>query len=309
MFMLAAVLLAANPQLSGWVVFWNDRSLESFAKNAKHISEVMPEWIKVTTDGQAQRRFADDAKSVAFLKTAAVNHIAVFGMTSNFGNDDFDPKRMSAFLSDPAKRDLHIEQLAGIAAKDKLAGIDLDYESLAAADRDLFSDFVERLATRLHRDRRKLSVTVHAKDSEPGDWEGAVAQDWARLGAAADVMRVMTYDQHWSTSEAGPIAEDAWVERVMQFAISKVPAQKLEMGVAAYGYDWSKKPAESLTWESFAGQEPTVDPASGELVADQVRFSGAEAFGRKQRMAKLLGLRGLALWYFGSEQPTLWPKR
>jgi spore germination protein len=309
MSLVTALLLVANPQLSGWVVFWNDRSLESFAKNARQIAEVMPEWIKVTADGQAVRRFKDDPKSIAFLQTAAKNHIAVYGMTSNFGDDDFDPKRMTVFLTDPIKRDRHIEQLAGIAAKDKLAGIDLDYESLAAGDRDPFSEFVERLAARLHRDKRKLSVTVHAKDSEPGNWDGAIAQDWARLGKAADIMRVMTYDQHWSTSEAGPIAADEWAKQVMRFAVSVVPARKLEMGVAAYGYDWSKKPAASLTWDDFAPKVGVEDPESGEIVIDQTRFSGASAFARKQEIAKSLGLRGLALWYFGSEQPTLWSKR
>jgi len=312
--LLAMLVLAGGerpPQklkMSGWVVFWNDRSPESFAANVKKINEVMPEWIKVTSDGRAVRRAKPDPVNLAFLATAKKNKVAVYGMTSNY-SDDFDGNLVHRFLVDPVKRDQHISQLTAIAVEDKLAGIDLDYESLAAADRDLYSDFVERLGTALRKVKKKLSVTVHAKESEPGNWDGAIAQDWARLGKAADVFRVMTYDQHWSTSEAGPIAGDDWVERVLRFAVSKVPATKVDMGVAAYGYDWSKKPATSLVWQDFTkAGSAKIDPVSGELVADQTWFSGDEAFKRKKALAEKLGVRGLSLWYIGSEQPTIWSR-
>lgn len=240
------------------------------------------------------------------LALAARENVPVFLMASNFAEGGFDAKRVQAFLSDPAKRRQHIRDLVRIVREDGAAGLDLDYESLSAADREPFTTFVRELASSLHRARKKLSVTLHPKESEPGTWDGPQAQDYAAIGKAADVVRIMTYDFHWAGRGPGPIAPDAWVERVMTFAKSVIPADKLELGIAAYGYDWTTLPARSLTWNDLDPKPTSIDPESGELVRDKVYFGGAESARRKIEIAGRLGLRGVSVWYIGSEEPALW---
>jgi len=305
---------AAAIKVSGWMVSWNPTSLAQFEAQASRIHEVLPEWFMVQADGTVARRPGWTPETRARLMKVAKDHgVAVLGMASNFAGTGFDAKRMQVMLGDKAKRDQHAKDLAKMAAEDGLDGIDLDYESLEAPDRENFSRLVEAMAAETRTRRLVLSVTVHAKTSEPGDWGGSQAQDFARLARAADVMRVMTYDQSWSGSAPGPIAADAWVESAMSFAATQIPKEKLEMGIAGYGYDWTKRPATSLTWTDWVDRKgPTLDPASGELVLGESRFSGAESNGRKIALAKRLGLRGVSLWYIGSEEPGLWdavPKR
>ncbi|CAN5477040.1 hypothetical protein BH11ARM2_BH11ARM2_24590 [soil metagenome] len=301
---------APPPIETGWMVFWDDdSSLTTFEQHASLLKEVMVEWTGVEKDGTVVREAGTKTQRARLFKAAHNSHTLVFGTASNFGQYDFDPKRMSAFLEDPAKRTAHAKKLVGVAKSDGLNGIDLDYESMAAKDRDLYSAFVAQLAGLLHKSGLLLSVTVHAKTSEPGDWGGAIAEDWKALGASGDVVRVMTYDQHYSTSKAGPIAADDWVLRVMQFAKRMIPAEKLDMGIAAYGYDWTVKPALSLTWSDFYPQHTgTLDPASHELVDGKVRFSGAAAYAYKRTMAQQLGLRGTGFWYIGSGEPAMWTR-
>jgi hypothetical protein len=53
----------------------------------------------------------------------------------------------------------------------------------------------------------------------------------------------MTYDYHFESP--GPIAPYAWVDSVAAFAVTQVPAGKVEIGVAAYGRDWIARKADN----------------------------------------------------------------
>ena len=50
-----------------------------------------------------------------------------------------------------------------------------------------------------------------------------------------------------------------------------------------------------------------MDSASGERVwGGKVHYSGPEAVAQKLAVAKRLGLRGVSMWYIGSEDPAIW---
>ena len=178
---------------------------------------------------------------------------------------------------------------------------------MAVADRNAFSSFVSALAKALHGQKKILSVTVHPKESEPGNWDGPKAQDWKAIGAAADRVKIMCYDVHWSTSDAGAIAPTDWVVRVAKFAMTVMPKEKVDIGVAWYGYDWRAKPATSLTFPDLSRLPFRLDESSGELVqAGRVYFSGRAAFEQKVAALKALGINKVSAWYCGSEEPDVW---
>jgi spore germination protein YaaH len=245
------------------------------------------------------------------LAIARKHHVSIFGMIQNPG---FDPASVESFLGDPDKRAAHAQALCDAAARDGLDGIDIDYESLKAADRDNFSAFVDTLSTKLHSTHKLLAIALHAKESEPGNWDGAQAQDWARIGKSADRVRVMCYDEHWSTSEAGPIADIAWVERVMRFGVTVIPPTRLEIGIPAYGYDWVGKKGSDLDWAQFSAlpgsDKAARDPASQELVLQHGEaaawFCDSVSETPKFNLAHTLGLYGVCMWQLGSGDPKFW---
>lgn len=313
--LLAVSIGAAQPQalkMTGWMVFWNSDSLASFEKNAAQIDEVKPEWIRLDADGMPVKRDIDVKDQKKFFDIAKKNKITTLAMISNYVSEagGFEAGRVQKMLKSKESRAKHIEALTKILKEDGFNGVDLDIESLKASDRDSYSLYVEELGKVLKREKLFMAVTVHPKESEPGNWDGPQAQDWARLGKAADAFKIMCYDHAWSTSPPGPIAPTAWVERVMNFAKSVIPANKLDMGVAAYGYDWSVKPTTSTTWRDWVekDKEATTCPLSGERINGDRYFSGAKAFEEKKKLAQKLGIRGLAVWYFGSEDPGIWGK-
>ncbi len=293
------------------MVYWNPESPKQFERVAPQLSEVMIEWIKVKADGTVEKRTHGTKEEWNKVhKAAKKNGVELYAMASNF-DTDFEPKRMERLFSSKDTMQKHIDGLVKIVKEDGFGGIDLDYESMKADQRDHFSGFVRLLSKRLKREKLKLSVTVHAKDSEPGNWDGPKAQDYKALGEAADVFRVMGYDYHWSTSDPGAISPDTSVETLVKFTVSQVPANKVSLCIAGYGYDWNKKPADSLTWTDWTKRfkmQGSLDPLSGEVTHPKAHFAGAESMRRKIKIAEKYQLHSVSLWYIGSEDPSFWGK-
>ncbi|AIE85881.1 glycosyl hydrolase family 18 protein [Fimbriimonas ginsengisoli] len=318
---LIALALAMTPtphlKVSGWLVFFdNGESLATFEKHADQLDTVGVEWTGCDPAGHSIRRdrpTAAEKKKV--LRIARKHGVKVLGIAANAANGDFTPAGVEKALASEKAMRRHASELTKIAIEDGLDGIDLDYESLRAVDRAPFTRFVAILSKSLHARKLTLAIALHPKMSEPGNWDGSQAQDFAALGRLCDIVRVMTYDEHWLTSDAGPVASPAWVEQVMRFASSVIPASKLDMGIPAYGYDWVGKQATSFTWAdlgrlSLAHGRPTRDPASQELTLRYDNHTAFFADGPAQRsklqLAKKLRLHGVAMWRLGSEDPSVW---
>ena len=311
-----SLLLASKPQITAWVVGDNPASIKRFQEKADRFSAVFYTAYGVDANGLALRH-KENAPGLAVVRTTAnKHHVDFYTLISNYaegtGQDGFDPIRMTKALASEESRKAFANSLVKLAREDKVDGVDLDLESLKASDRDGYTKFASLLSGILHRQGMKLSITVHAKEEVEGTWDGVKAQDYKALGAVADRFNLMTYDFSWSTSEPGPIAPTAWVERVITFTKTQVDPRKIGVGIACYGYDWSRKPATSLGYSDFTSKTTAIDPESGELVDGKLHFSGAEAFRRKYEVATKLGVGSVAFWYCGSEDPKVWdflPKR
>jgi spore germination protein len=307
--MIGFVGVLLNPvHVSAWMVPWNPKSLESFEKNASKIKEVIPEFWKVEADGSIVLRNEWEKAQFARLRSVAKkNKVLIYGMVSNYVGG-FEPKRVHEMLKDPKKRDSAVRFMVESARTAGIQGIDLDLESLKREDRDAYSAFVKQLYVATQKAKLKLSVTVHPKTEEPGNWDGPMAQDWKALGTACDVFRIMCYDFSWAGSMPGSIAPTEWVVRVAKFALNQVPKEKVDIGVAWYGYRWKDAgPADTITFTDLGMNPFREDPKSGELIQQGTTyFSGSNAFEQKIKAMSAIGIKRVSAWYIGSEDPDVW---
>lgn len=227
-------------------------------------------------------------------------------------------------LADPKLRHQHVDQIVDLVHRENFAGIDIDYENLRASDRNTFSAFIAELGDRLHRDQKTLSVAVFAKDSEAGYDERNVAQDYAALGRSADQVRLMAYDYHWATSPPGPVAPIDWVRRVLDYARSQIPPERVVLGVPTAGYDWpANGPAKPVNWlQAFRlardhhaqpqydakTQSPWFRYTDQAGVPHTVWFENAVSAKAKFEAARGTRVRGVYLWMYGYEDTGLWQK-
>jgi spore germination protein YaaH len=141
-------------------------------------------------------------------------------------------------LTEPTVTAHSIEQIVAYVMAENYDGFDLDLEAVDAEDRAAYTDFVAGLGTALHERGKLLALALAAKPRDvTTGWAGAY--DYAALGRHADLITIMAYDYRGAWSGPGPVAPSDWVEQVLAFATSQIPADKVLLGLAFYGYDWN----------------------------------------------------------------------
>ena len=216
-----------------------------------------------------------------FVETARDAGCRVFVTVTDYDQeaDRFEPRIARAILASAEARAAHAVAVASWAQANGFDGVDLDWEAVKAGQRGAFASFVETLARELHRRGLLLAVDVYPKTSEPGCWDGPQAQDWRRLGGAADQFRVMTYNFSGSWSGPGPLSPPAWMDQVVGFAESLVKPGKIMVGVGFYGREWRGTRTDDLTWAGVERLRAERRPresrdGSGELMLTYERDGG-----------------------------------
>lgn len=303
-------------QVSIWATYAGALEQQTLTANAGAIGEVNFVWYTLEANGEVTGSI-QSAQAMEAARNAGLR------IVPSIANAGFDRSVVLAAIGDADNRTRHVQELAQLVEENGFDGLDIDYENLLAEDREAFTLFIEELAAALHANGRILSIAVHAKVDDAGSWGGPAAQDWARLGAAADEFKIMTYDYHWSTSEAGPIAPLDWVDEVLTYAATVVPPEKTWVGVHFYGYDWVGSAAESLEWRQIIKRAGQQEAAIQRDVPGEAWFSyGSDDdssrhtvyFTDAQALAERLAfvaerhpdIAGIAIWRLGGEDPGNW---
>ena len=138
------------------------------------------------------------------------------------------------FKKGPARRSL-VSDIT--AAADRYDGIQIDFESVLPEDGKAFLVFLAELKRKMPGKILSAAVPVRLN----GNGKGKEAYDYASLSGILDRIVVMAYDQHWRTSNAGPVASLSWCEAAAEYAVASIPRDRLVMGIPLYGRAWQDK--------------------------------------------------------------------
>ena len=207
-------------------------------------------------------------------------------------------------------RDYLIDDILELSVK--FDGIQIDFESVSGKDRDYFFRFLELIKMGL--DEGKIfSVAVPARVSRVRD----DPYDYFRIADRADRVFVMAYDQHWSTGTPGPVASLSWCRRVMDYARSSVPHEKLVMGPPLYGRAWynrnescsiSAGQARILMSKKSAINEYTAENGIKITFRDSdviVFFDNIDSTKEKLTLYNAY-VDSVGFWRLGMDRPELW---
>jgi spore germination protein YaaH/N-acetylmuramoyl-L-alanine amidase len=296
--------------LAYWAQWGTDQApWQSLSANIKSIDIVAPYWYSVRADGTLQARESNHKRLVDLAHQNKKKVAPLVNLASGAAGN----------ISSATWRTKVVDAIAAMVRAEGADGVNIDFENLPAASRSSLTAFVKAVAAKLSPSGLLTTVAVGAKkDEETNDW--AACYDYKALGQAADLVVVMTYDQHGQWSGAGAVAGIDWVKAIETYAASLIPPKKLLLGVAGYGYDWSSAGTVSATageamalasrygatiaWDDVA-QEPHFSyTRSG--VKHAVWFENSYACSRKMRLARDAGLGGIALWSIGQEDARFW---
>lgn len=301
---------------AAWYPVWDQRALTSLptALEVGGLTEVSPTWATVRPDGT----LSVTPPQPEALEQMTGPGVELIPAVQNFTDGVWQGEAVARLLADPATAAEHRRALVDLATSNGWDGIDIDYESLPPTAGPLFTDFLSALRDDLQEHGLQLTVAVPARDRD--DAPGTLAYSYQLIGEIADQVRVMTYDHAWSTSQAGPVAPRDWVESVVDYAVERVPRDKLMLGMATYGYDWvgssgrTLQATDAVALAQRVGAEPRWDGDAASWTFDYsengeqhtVWFEDARSLAEKQQIAVTAGLRGIAIWQLGGEDPEVW---
>jgi spore germination protein YaaH len=289
------------------------RSFSDFQAHYMHIGIVYPTYYDCLADGSIAG--TNDPLVTRWAQARAVLVMPRVNCQS--------PTVLHAILTDPTLRAQTLSTLVSLVSQNGYDGLNIDFESGAATDRDAFTSFVQSLATLLHSDGKWLSVCVSATYYNQMIGRAGF-YDYRALGQYADYVFVMAWGYHWATSPAGSLDDIRWETTVANYVASMPLASKYILGQGMYGMDWPagggpSHPATALEWAdvmklaSHVGATPVFDAASGSPhfsysaagVSHAVWYENQNSLGLRIDLAVDRGLH-VGFWRLGAEDPSLW---
>src|SRR5581483_1882527 len=149
-----------------------------------------------------------------------------------------------------------------------------------------------------------------------GNWSESF--DQRALGAAADYVMLMAYDEHNRLRPVGPTASLPWVDDSIKYLLRTTPPNKVILGVPFYSNDWDTKTKKgsvvtysdalaharahhaTITWDGDAGSNVARYPGH------VMWFEDARSLAAKAALVRTYGLAGVAAWRIGFETSDAW---
>jgi spore germination protein len=172
-----------------------------------------------------------------------------------------------------------------------------------------------------------MSTALAPKTSAAQAGEWYTAHDYKAHGQIADFVVIMTYEWGYSGGPPMAVSPIGPVRKVLEYAITEMPASKIMMGQNLYGYDWmlpyvkggpfakaiSPQAAIELARRhhveiqyDYNAQAPHFNYRDGQGKQHTVWFEDARSIQAKFNLVKELGLRGVSYWKLGLSFPQNW---
>jgi peptidoglycan-N-acetylglucosamine deacetylase len=293
----------------GFTAPWDARSAASVAAHGRELDAIVTGWIPLDSiTGAPFALFRDTiGRDIAPARRMA--------LVTSFVGKAFHPDVIRRLALDSAALRRSSTAVAAWARREGYRGIVLDFEGMTGADSGATRLVVSEMSRAAHAiGVSPVVVAVPASDT--------VAYPARLFDDSADLLLVMLYDQHWATSPPGAIAAPDWVRRTLGMRVAERGANRLIAALPLYGYLWRPNTfAETIGFDDArrlateAGTSLARDPATATLRASRPGADGWELWvsdatlvATLQREATDLGVRTVAFWRLGLEDPGMWVK-
>ena len=167
-------------------------------------------------------------------QTAPVLTVTPFGTDGKFNN-----YLISQVVNDMAVQEHFIEQLVSVVQEKNFQGVDIDFEYILAQDREPFAQFVNNVREANNAIVYPVSVALAPKTSDNQRGTLYEGKDYRLLGEAADSVLLMTYEWGYTYGPPMAVAPIRNVRQVVEYALTRIPPEKISLGIPNYGYDWT----------------------------------------------------------------------
>lgn len=306
-----------DPNITG------DRSVQVVDQAAEHLTFLNVFQYAINRDGTLTE--VPDAQA---LIQAAYNHrTAPLMVISNFEEGTFTNELATEFLNNDELQDQILNTAIGIMKERGYLGIDFDIEYVGGRNREAYNRFLRKARDRLKAENFFISTALAPKLSAEQTGVLYEGHDYRAQGEIVDFIFFMTYEWGWSGGPPMAVSPINEVRRVMNYAVSVVPRNKMMMGIPLYGYDWtlpyvpggpfarSISPQEAIQLAvrynasiqyDMNAQAPFFYYTDNQGRRHVVWFEDARSIQAKFDLVKQLGIRGFFYWVLGRDFPQNW---
>ncbi|MCM3711260.1 LysM peptidoglycan-binding domain-containing protein [Sporosarcina luteola] len=273
-------------------------------------------------DGSLKAPPIDDIPEIA-ARAGTLNAMVI----SNLENFAFSGDLANVFFTNQTVQNRLFENIVQTAKRFGFSDIHFDFEFIRPADRELYNTFLRNARARFHPAGLTLSSALPPKSSPAltGVYGGI---DFKAHGEICDFVTLMTYEWGYSYSDPQPVSPINQVRRVVEFAVSQIPTEKIFLGQNLYGYDWTfpYPPETGIAAKALSPQQainlaitqnaniqydataqaPFFLYWDNNGVRHDVWFEDARSIQAKFNLIKEFNLRGIMYWKLGLAFPQNW---
>ena len=209
-------------------------------------------------------------------------------------------------------RDQLVEDIAKAAAS--YDGVQIDFEIVPARDSLNFRTFLRDIREAIGTDKI-FSVALPARMKYISD----DIYEYSVMETLVDRVIIMAYDQHWSSSKPGAVAEFEWGKKIARYAQSVIPAEKLVIGLPFYGRTWQSdnygkawyfSGINRIMNENGVDDIERIDGIAKVEFTKEIKVIGYfdDAYSIVQRCKEYnqMGIDKVAFWRIGQEDRDCW---
>lgn len=261
------------------------------------------------------------------IRESRNRNVAPLLVLTNFVEGRFSSDRAALILRNRDIQNKVIENIYTTIKEKGYSGLNIDFEYVYPEDRENYNRFLRRVVERLRPEGYSVSTAVAPKIR--ADQPGLLyeAHDYAAHGEIVDFVVLMTYEWGWAGGRPWAIAPINEVRKVLDYAVTAIPRNKIVMGVPLYGRDWkipwvqgtlarTVSPREAVNIAAKYGaaiqyhetyQSPYFRYTDENGQQHEVWFEDARSMQAKYDVVKEYGLRGISYWVLGPAFPQNWP--
>ena len=189
-----------------------------------------------TTEGDLIPPALDDTFMIQSALTEGVQPVLTLTPLGPDGN--FNNYLISAVVNSQDATDNLLNSLLAMVQEKNFQGVDIDFEYIRPEDRIAFAEFVAKVRNFLSPYGYPVSVALAPKTSDTQAGLLYEGKDYRLLGEAADSVLLMTYEWGYTYGPPMAVAPINQVRKVVEYAVTEIPAGKIDLGIPNYGYDW-----------------------------------------------------------------------
>ncbi len=291
-------------------------------KQAPHLTYLAPFSYRVNRDGSLTPPPLDN-----FQEIAEANNASLMLVVTNLEEGEFSAELGHIILTVQAVQNTLLDTIINTAHAGGYTDVHFDLEFLPPDDRDAYNQFLRRAKERLSQEGLLMSTALAPKTSATQAGEWYEAHDYGAHGEIADFVVLMTYEWGYSYGPAMAVSPINEVRKVVDYALTEMPPEKILLGQNLYGYDWtlpfeeggeaaraiSPQQAIAIARENNVpieydqtAQAPFFTYRDAEGNDHEVWFEDARSIQAKFDMIKELNLRGISYWKLGLAFPQNW---